>query len=134
MPRIGSHQVPARTLLLVGVDIFGIILALVIADAVRLPLSVIGNLQDGFFWFKVVLVTAVCWLSLYFNDLYDFQVVRRRTNLLVHVMQAVGASCLALALIYFLAPGASLGRGVALMASPGRCGRAISGTSGSGPC
>jgi sugar transferase (PEP-CTERM system associated) len=100
------------------VDIFGIILALVIADVVRLPLSVIGNLQDGFFWFKIVLVTAVCWLSLYFNDLYDFQVVRRRTNLLVHVMQAVGASCLALALIYFLAPGASLGRGVALMASP----------------
>jgi sugar transferase (PEP-CTERM system associated) len=118
MPRIGSHQVPARTLLLVGVDILGIILALLIADAVRLPGVIVRNLHDGFFWFKVFLVTAVCWLSLYFNDLYDFQVVRRRTNLLVHVMQAIGASCLALALIYFLAPGASLGRGIALMASP----------------
>jgi len=81
MPRIGSHQVPARTLLLVGVDILGIVLALLIADAVRLPGVIVRNLHDGFFWFKVTLVTAVCWLALYFNDLYDFQVVRRRTNL-----------------------------------------------------
>jgi hypothetical protein len=118
MPRIGSHQVPARTLLLVGVDVCGIVLALVIADAIRLPVTIANNLEDGFFWLKVILVASICWLALYFNDLYDFQVVRRRTNLLVHVMQAIGASCLALALIYFLLPDASLGRGIALMASP----------------
>jgi sugar transferase (PEP-CTERM system associated) len=118
MPRIGSHQVPARTLLLVGVDVFGIVAALLIADALRLPGSVLKNFDNGFFWFKVALIATVCWLSLYFNDLYDFQVVRRRTNLLVHVMQAMGASCLALAFIYFMAPSASLGRGIALLASP----------------
>jgi sugar transferase (PEP-CTERM system associated) len=118
MPRIGSHQVPTRTLLLVGVDIVGIISALLVATALRLPGAFEGDLKSGFFWAKIGLVTVVCWLSLYFSDLYDFQVVRRRTNLLVHVMQAIGASCLALALIYFLAPESSLGRGIALIASP----------------
>jgi sugar transferase (PEP-CTERM system associated) len=118
MPRIGSHQVPTRTLLLVGVDLVGIILALLAATALRLPRAIQGDLIDPFFWAKLGLVTVVCWLSLYFSDLYDFQVVRRRTNLLVRVMRAIGASCLALALIYFLAPQASLGRGIALMASP----------------
>jgi sugar transferase (PEP-CTERM system associated) len=118
MPRIGSHQVPTRTLLLVGVDIVGITFALLAATAIRLSWAVEGNLIDGLFWTKLGLVMVVCWLSLYFNDLYDFQVVRRRTNLLVCVMQAIGASCIALALIYFLAPRASLGRGIALFASP----------------
>jgi sugar transferase (PEP-CTERM system associated) len=118
MPRIGSHEVPARTLLLVGVDILGVVFALLVAATVRLPVMIPKELHDSFFWLKILLVTSICWLSLYFNDLYDFQVVRRRSNLLVHVMQAIGASCLALALIYFLAPGASLGRGIALMASP----------------
>ncbi len=118
MPRIGSHQVPTRTLLLVGVDIVGIISGLLVATALRLTRAFEGDLQSGFFWAKIGLVTVVCWLSLYFSDLYDFQVVRRRTNLLVHVMQAIGASCLALALIYFLAPESTLGRGIALIASP----------------
>src|SRR5260370_21311462 len=118
MPRIGSHQVPTRTLLLVGVDTVGIISALLVATALRLPRAFEGDLTSGFFWAKIGLVTLVCWLSLYFSDLYDFQVVRRRINLLVRVTQAIGATCLALALIYFLTPGASLGRGIALMASP----------------
>lgn len=118
MPRIGSHQVPARTLLLVGVDIVGILVSLWIATTLRTPSLVERDFGDGFFWFKVSLVTVVCWLALYFNDLYDFAVVRRRANLLVHTMQAVGVSCLVLALIYFLAPEASLGRGIALLAAP----------------
>jgi len=102
----------------VGVDLVGIIFALLAATALRLPRAIQGDLVNLFFWAKIGLVTVVCWLALYFSDLYDFQVVRRRINLLVHVMRAIGASCLALALIYFLAPQSSLGRGIALMASP----------------
>src|SRR5713226_8489793 len=118
MPRIGSHEVPARTLLLVGVDVVGIVASLWAAAALLMPSDVPKDLGDAFFWFKIALVTIVCWLSLYFNDLYDFAVVRRRANLLVHTMQAVGASCLILAVIYFFAPDASLGRGIAIVAAP----------------
>lgn len=118
MPRIGSHEVPARTLLLIGVDATATALALVLANLARRPEEFGASVGDVVFWCKVGLVTVVCGLSLYFNDLYDLAVVRRRADLLVHMMQAVGTTCLALALIYYLAPDAALGRGVAVMAAP----------------
>src|SRR5271154_975501 len=118
MPRIGSHEVPTRTLLLMCVDIGATICALVAAAAVRLPETFHASVHVGFFWAKIGVVTLVCWLSLYFNDLYDFRVVRRRADLLSHTMQALGTACLALAVIYFIAPGTSLGRGIALAAAP----------------
>jgi sugar transferase (PEP-CTERM system associated) len=100
------------------VDIGATIGALVAAAAVRLPEVFHTSVHTGFFWAKIGVVTLVCWLSLYFNDLYDFRVVRRRADLLAHTMQALGTACLALAVIYFIAPGASLGRGIALTAAP----------------
>jgi sugar transferase (PEP-CTERM system associated) len=101
-----------------GVDIAATILALLAATGVRLPGVIRENFHDTVFWAKVGVVTLICWLSLYFNDLYDFRVVRRRADLLAHTMQALGTACLALAVIYFLIPGASLGRGIALTAAP----------------
>jgi len=118
MPRIGSHEVPTRTLLLMGVDIAATVLALLAATAVRLPGTTRENLRDTLYLAKVGVVTLVCWLSLYFNDLYDFRVVRRRADLLAHTMQALGTACLALAVIYFITLGASFGRGIALTAAP----------------
>src|SRR5271154_5430160 len=118
MPRIGSHEVPTRTLLLMCVDIGATICALVAAAALRLPETFHTSIYLSFFWAKIGVVTIVCWLSLYFNDLYDFRVVRRRADLLAHTMQALGTACLALAGIYFIAPGTSLGRGIALTAAP----------------
>lgn len=118
MPRIGAHQVPARTLLLVAVDSTAIFLSLWLATAIRLPGD--SGLAFGDFevWAKMLLLTAACGVSLYFNDLYDFRVVRNRASLLVHMVQALGAGCVILALIYFAIPSASLGRGIALIAVP----------------
>jgi sugar transferase (PEP-CTERM system associated) len=118
MPRIGSHQVPARTLLLVGVDAAAIILPLALARIARYPETLSSALLDAILWAKMGLVALICLFSLYFSDLYDFRVVRRRATLLVYMMQAFGACCIVLAVIYFLAPGASLGRGIELMAAP----------------
>jgi sugar transferase (PEP-CTERM system associated) len=118
MPRIGSHEVPTRTLLLVCVDVMATVCALLTAAAVRLPETFRASIHDSLFFAKIGVVVVVCWLSLYFNDLYDFRVVRRRADLLAHTMQALGTACLALAVIYFMAQGAILGRGIALMAAP----------------
>jgi sugar transferase (PEP-CTERM system associated) len=118
MPRIGTHEVPARTLLLAGVDGAAIILSLMAATTLRLPEDFAVDLQDSVYWGKLGIVAVVCWLSLYYSDLYDFRVVRRRTDLLAHTLQALGAACLTLAVLYFLAPSASLGRGVTLVAAP----------------
>ena len=118
MPRIGTHEVPARTLLLAGVDGTAIILSLMAASAQRFPRTFEVHLQESVYWGKLGVVAVVCWLSLYYSDLYDFRVVRRRADLLAHTLQALGAACLTLAVLYFLAPSASLGRGVALVAAP----------------
>jgi sugar transferase (PEP-CTERM system associated) len=118
MPRIGSHQVPARTLLLIGVDSLAFIFILLLASVLRFRSSFLTEVASGAFWGRLALVVVVCETSLYFNDLYDFRVVRRRTDLLVHMMQALGAACMALSLVYFVVHGASLGRGIAVIAAP----------------
>jgi sugar transferase (PEP-CTERM system associated) len=118
MPRIGCHQVPTRTLLLIGVDVLAFVLILVFSSAFRTKGSILAEFRDGWFWAKLGLVTIVSELSLYFNDLYDFRVVRRRADLLVHMMQALGAACIVLSIVYFFAPDSSLGRGIAVTAAP----------------
>jgi sugar transferase (PEP-CTERM system associated) len=118
MPRIGSHQVPTRTLLLVGVDAASIVLPLIAVTFLRFPESTRGALLTLGFWAKLVLVTFVFGLSLYFNDLYEFRIVKKRSNLLVHMLRAMVGAGVALALLYFLAPVLSAGRGVTLAASP----------------
>jgi len=118
MPKIGTHEVPARTLLLVGVDGVAIMLALLAASAVRTGIPFSEMILQVSLWTKITLITIVCGLSLYFNDLYDFQVVRRRDNLFVHTTQALGAACFLLALLFYISPSTSLGRGIALLAGP----------------
>lgn len=118
MPRIGSHEIPSRTLLLMGVDAVALDLSLVLAALLRMRSSLAVEIDDLLFWLKVFLVVIVCSLCLYFNDLYDFRVVRRRADLLVHTMQALGAACVILSLTYFLIPDASLGRSIAVTSAP----------------
>src|SRR5947208_15728708 len=99
MPKIGTHEVPARTLLLVGVDGVSIILALLAASAARMAIPFPEMILQSSLWTKITLITIICGLALYFNDLYDFQVVRPRDNLFCHTMQAPGTACLVLALL-----------------------------------
>jgi sugar transferase (PEP-CTERM system associated) len=118
MPRIGSHQVPTRTLLLVAVDVTAIVLPLIVATMFRFRESTPLALITVALWAKLTLVTFICGLSLYFNDLYEFRIVKGRSNLLVHMLRAMAGAVFALALLYFLAPVLSFGRGVTLAASP----------------
>jgi len=101
-----------------GVDLVAMFFSLLAATGMRLHGAILENFSDTLFLAKVGVVTLVCFLSLYFNDLYDFRVVRRRADLLAHTMQALGTACLTLAVIYFIGPSASLGRGITLTAAP----------------
>jgi sugar transferase (PEP-CTERM system associated) len=60
-------------------------------------------------WPKILLVTLITQMSLYFNDLYESQsagVVELATRL----VQAIGITSIALAIIYFIWPDAMIGR------------------------
>jgi sugar transferase (PEP-CTERM system associated) len=61
-------------------------------------------------WMKIFLVSFVAQLSLYFNDLYEFKINQNAVDLLTRLMQSIGMTSITLAIIYFLWPGAIIGR------------------------
>ncbi|MBI2876687.1 MAG: TIGR03013 family PEP-CTERM/XrtA system glycosyltransferase [Candidatus Tectomicrobia bacterium] len=61
---------------------------------------------------KALLVVAVFQLCLYYFDLYDFNLVADRQELSIRLLQGIGAATLVLAVVYYLLPGAIIGRGI----------------------
>ncbi|HXX00935.1 MAG TPA: hypothetical protein VEJ00_06955, partial [Candidatus Acidoferrales bacterium] len=122
MLRIGGQKVPTPLLLLLAVDCLLIAFGLVIATGLRLGVNglpyvmhYLGNWQT---LLRFLLVIAVCEVSLYFNDLYDFRLMATRNEILVRLLQAFGIACVGLAFSYYLAPDLGFGRGIAALAAP----------------
>lgn len=61
---------------------------------------------------KILLVTLVCQLCLYYNDFYDLTVVHSNRELIVRLLQAAGAASIVLAAVYFVSPGLMIGNGI----------------------
>src|SRR5919199_239708 len=53
---------------------------------------------------KILLVTALCQLCFYYNDLYDLTVVHSNRELVVRLLQAAGAAAIVLAFTGAVAP------------------------------
>jgi len=66
---------------------------------------------------KAFLIAVVCQLCLYYTDLYELRVVSDRRELFVGVVQALGATSLILAALYFMSPALIIGRGVFVVSS-----------------
>jgi sugar transferase (PEP-CTERM system associated) len=61
---------------------------------------------------KVGLVTIVCQLCLYYNDFYDLTLLQSNRELVVRLLQAVGAASILLAALYFAIPRLMIGDGI----------------------
>src|SRR6185436_7385922 len=61
---------------------------------------------------RVLLVIVVCQLCLYYRNLYEFRVIANRSELLIRVLQALGAASVILSLVYLFAPSLIIARGV----------------------
>jgi sugar transferase (PEP-CTERM system associated) len=61
-------------------------------------------------WTQILLVALVTQISLYFNDLYDFEISSNMIELVTRLIQSIGMTSIILAVIYFLLPGAMIGR------------------------
>jgi sugar transferase (PEP-CTERM system associated) len=66
---------------------------------------------------KALLIAGVTQLCFYFADLYDFRILADRRELFVRAAQALGATSLLLAAIYFWFPDLIVGRGVFMVAA-----------------
>ena len=61
---------------------------------------------------KIALVTGLCQICFYYNDLYDLTVVHSSRELLIRLLQAAGAASILIALVYLLIPSLAMGDGI----------------------
>jgi sugar transferase (PEP-CTERM system associated) len=107
--QVFNRQVSAR-----GLTVFGFETVL-ISGSLLLAAQVHGSLNDAVsaLW-KIVLITAVCELCFYYNDLYDLTIVHSKSELLIRVLQAAGAAAIVLAVVSVLIPSLVIGGGIFL--------------------
>lgn len=121
MLKIGGQVVPRHMLFLVCIDSLLLVLAVVVAVYIRFMdrdtaaeyiLTRAGAM-------RILAVVAICQASMYYHDLYDLQFIRRRrTTVLVLLLQALGVALTLLAGFYYFESGLVVGRGVLLLAAP----------------
>ena len=101
-----NRYVSTRSLTVFGGEL------LLIFGSVALAASVQNNgVLAGNLW-KIALVTAVCQLCLYYNDFYDLTLVHSNRELIVRLLQAVGAASIILGALYFTMPALVIGDGI----------------------
>jgi FlaA1/EpsC-like NDP-sugar epimerase len=101
-----NRYVSTRSLTVFGGELLLIFGSVALAAAVQTG----GNL-GGSLW-KIALVTIVCQLCLYYNDFYDLTLVHSNRELVVRLLQAVGAASIVLAALYFTVPALMIGDGI----------------------
>ncbi|OQY14102.1 MAG: capsular biosynthesis protein CpsE, partial [Desulfobacteraceae bacterium 4572_187] len=110
MLRFFKQYYPIRNIFfIVGEGVF-IYIAVLFASWVLInPESfTLGNLLSR----KASLIAFVCMICLYFNDVYDLQITNSYFELGIRLFQALGASSIILAFVYFLFQEMVIGKGI----------------------
>jgi sugar transferase (PEP-CTERM system associated) len=95
-----------------GLTVFGCEILLIfgsVAIAARAHGS--GSAAAAEMW-KIALVTGLCQICFYYNDLYDLTVVHSSRELLIRLLQAAGAASIIIALLYLVVPSIAIGNGI----------------------
>src|SRR6478735_1863518 len=101
-----NRHVSTRTLTVFTGELVLIFGSLALAAAAQNTPDLASNL-----W-KILLVTLVCQLCLYYNDFYDLTLVHSNRELIVRLLQAAGAASIVLAAVYFVLPESMVGNGI----------------------
>src|ERR671912_425158 len=96
-------QVFNRNVSVRGLTVFGFELVL-IAGSMALASQMHGASGAPATLGKIVLVTALCQLCFYYNDLYDLTIVASSRELVIRLLQAAGAAAIVLAVAAFTVP------------------------------
>ena len=100
---------PRKTIFIIGEGLL-IFLAVSLASHFFLGGDTSVLTMLGSIWYKVLLITLVAQLSLYFNDLYESERSASYIDLAARLIQAIGITSIALAIIYILWPDMIIGR------------------------
>jgi sugar transferase (PEP-CTERM system associated) len=115
MIRIFNQYVSAKALLLMFLEDVLIALSLLIGARLRFwgePAEFANYIQFPEFILQVLTVVIIFQASLYYSDLYNLSLMRRRPELLISLGQALGAGTVIVGLVYYLFPTLLIGRGV----------------------
>jgi len=122
MLKIGGQRVPTPLIVLLVADFCLIGLGLLFAIGLRIGYfgfrSFVEYVDTWQTFRRMLVAMSICELALYFNDLYDFRLLRTPGEILVRLLQAFGVACLALAVCYYAWPQLEFGRGIAALAAP----------------
>jgi sugar transferase (PEP-CTERM system associated) len=101
-----NRYVSARSLTVFAAEL------LLIFGSVALAASLQASTDLADSLWKITLVTVICQLCLYYNDFYDLTLVHSNRELIVRLLQAVGAASIVLAALYFVVPALMIGDGI----------------------
>ena len=121
MIRFLGIYIPAKSLILVMTESVLIVASIWLAVWIRLgEINGFGgpDLAAGYgLPIRLGIVVGVCLTCFYYSDLYNLQVISRKAELLIRLMQALGAASLILALLYYMVPDLMFGRGISAIAA-----------------
>ena len=105
--RVFKRYVSARNLTVFVAEVILMLSAIIIAARLH------GSLDDLYssLW-KIVFVSVLCQITLYYNDFYDLTLVHSDRETIVRLLQAAGAVSILLAVVYVVIPSLQLGNGV----------------------
>lgn len=72
---------------------------------------------EYFLILKILLITVTCQVCLYYNDLYDLKITDTLAELGIRLLQALGASAIFLAFVYFIFPGVIISEGIFIIST-----------------
>jgi sugar transferase (PEP-CTERM system associated) len=106
-----------RTAVLLTGETVLLTMAVALGSYVRLRENTPVFFMDSDGVLRVLLIVVVCQICLHYADLYDLRTIADTRDLIVRLLQALGATSLILAVIYFWFPDWVIGRGVFLIAA-----------------
>jgi sugar transferase (PEP-CTERM system associated) len=105
--KVFNRHVSAR-----GITVFGFETVL-ISGSILAAAAMHGSfLSAASNLWQIVLVTMLCELCFYYNDLYDLTLVHSKDELLIRVLQSAGAAAIVLAVVTALVPAIVIGHGI----------------------
>ncbi len=112
MIKLFNKYYPIRSLIFFlgegGLIFFSIWIVLCLLHAGCIP----QEPEQASIWLRILIITLVIQLSLYYHDLYDFKHKNRIFEISVRIIQAIGAACLVLAGVYYMFPYLILEQGI----------------------
>jgi len=112
MMKILNQYYPGRVLVLLFTENVLIILGVWVATCIYTGRFYLTLLYYPALFGKALLITLVCQVCFYFNDLYDLKSISSPLQIVARLLKSLGVASLILALLYLLIPATRFGSGI----------------------